>query len=79
MMGFPCISTDCEGSTDVIENSVNGLLVSRGSEEELLSAMLFMAEHEAEREEMGRKAMQTAERFKREKVVEEWKKLIETV
>ena len=79
MMGFPCISTDCEGSTDVIENDVNGLLVSRGSEEELLSAMLLMAEHEAEREEMGRKAMQTAERFKREKVVEEWRKLIETV
>ena len=79
MMGFPCISTDCEGSIDVIENGVNGLMVSRGSEEELLSAMYFMAEHEAKREEMGRNAMQTAERFKQEKVVEEWKNLIETV
>ncbi len=79
MMGFPCISTDCEGSTDVIENGVNGLLVSRGSEEELLSAMLYMAEHETLREEMGQKAMQTAQRFKREKVAEEWKNMIETV
>ena len=34
-MGIACISTDCEGSTDVIRDGENGLLVRRGDEKGL--------------------------------------------
>ena len=78
-MGFPCVSTDCEGSTDVIENGVNGLLVPRGDEDALLDAMLTLAEKEEYRESLGRQAKKTAERFKRERVAQEWAETIERI
>lgn len=78
-MGFPCVSTDCEGSTDVIENGVNGLLVPRGDEDALLNAMLTLAEQEDYRESLGRQAKKTAERFKRERVAQEWAEMIERI
>ena len=77
MMGFPCVSTDCEGSTDVIEDGVNGLLIPRGDEDALFKAMLTLAEQEEYRERLGRQAKITAERFKKEKVAEEWAEMIE--
>ncbi len=78
-MGFPCVSTDCEGSTDVIENGVNGLLVPRGDEEALTDAMLVLAEQEEFREQLGRRAKKTAERFQREIVAREWREMIERI
>lgn len=77
MMGFPCISTDCEGSTDVIEHGKNGLLIQRGNEEELLAAMLLLADNDTYREQLGHEAIITAERFKRDKVAEKWAQLAE--
>lgn len=79
MMGFPCISTDCEGSTDVIEDGVDGLLIHRGNEDELVSSMLILAENEEYRERLGVQAKITAERFKSEIVSQEWAELIERV
>ena len=78
-MGFPCISTDCEGSTDVIQDGVNGLLIPRGDEDALFQAMSTLAEREDFREELGRGAKKTAERFSKEKVAEEWAEMIERV
>ncbi len=77
--GFPCVSTDCEGSTDVIEDGVNGLLIPRGDEDALLKAMLTLAEQEEYRERLGRQAKITAERFRKEKVAEEWTEMIESL
>lgn len=79
MMGFPCISTDCEGSTDVIENGVNGLLVPRGDEDELVSALTLLAENAELRENLGRRARETSKRFRRKEVCQEWAEMIEKV
>ena len=78
-MGFPCVSTDCEGSTDVIENGVNGLLVPRGDEDAMFKAMLTLAEREEYREQLGKQAKKTLERFKEERVAEEWAEMIERI
>ncbi len=77
MMGFPVISTDCEGSTDLISNGKNGLLIRRGDKTELTSAILQLAENEACREELGRRAKKSSESYKREKAVEKWIEMIE--
>ena len=79
MMGFPCISTDCEGSTDVIENGINGLLVHRGDEDGLVSALTLLAENAELRENLGRRAKETSKRFRRKEVCQEWAEMIERV
>ena len=78
-MGFPCISTDCEGSVEVVKNGVNGLLVPRGDEDALLKAMLTFAEQADFRERLGKEAKKTSERFRQERVVQEWEEMIERI
>lgn len=78
-MGFPCVSTDCEGSTDVIENGANGLLVPRGDENAMLQAMLTLAEREEYREQLGKQAKRTSARFNKKRVAEEWAEMIERI
>lgn len=79
MMGMPCISTACEGSVDVIRDGENGLLTEVGNEEQLLQAMLRLAEEEDFREGLGKAAAETAERFRREDVVQQWIQLVQTL
>ena len=75
-MGFPCISTACEGSAEIIRSGENGLLTPIGDEEALCRAMCFFAENAAARERMGLAARQTAEQFCPKTVLEQWKHVI---
>ena len=77
MMGMACISTACEGSVDVIRDGENGLLTEVGNEEQLLQAMLRLAENAELREQFGKAAGKTAERFRRDVVVRQWMELVE--
>ena len=76
MMGLPCISTNCTGSKEVIHDGDNGLLVEMGNVQALTDAMAYMADHPEEADRMRRKAMQTAEAFRKEKVTLEWERLV---
>ena len=78
-MGLPCISTDCEGSTDAITNGVDGVIVPRGDEDALFKAMLTFAEHEDFREQLGKQAKKTEERFQRKRIVQEWEEMIKLI
>ena len=79
MMGIPCISTACEGSTDVIRTGENGLLVPVGDETALLDAMCRLADDKALRERIGKEGRKTGEGFRKEAVVEKWIEVIEKV
>ena len=74
-MGFPCISTACAGSVDVIEDGRNGLLVEIGNEEQLTRAMCRLADDPALRERLGEQAARTLERYSARNVVREWMEL----
>ena len=76
MMGFPCISTRCEGSSDVIRSGENGILVAVGSEEEMAAAMALLADDAHLRETLGAQARKTSELFQTEPVIGQWKQLI---
>ena len=78
-MGLPCITTDCEGSTDAISNGVDGVIVPRGDEDALFKAMLTFAEHEDFREQLGKQAKKTEERFQRKRIVQEWEEMIKLI
>ena len=76
MMGFPCISTRCEGSTDVITSGENGLLVELGSREQMKEAMTLLAEDASLREALGARARKTSENFRSDRILGQWKALI---
>ena len=76
-MGIACISTRWEGSTDVIRDGENGLLIDIGSEEQMTAAMTYLAEDAKIREDLGSQARKTSERFEAEIVIGQWEELIE--
>lgn len=77
MMGLPCISTNCAGSDEVIENNKNGLIVPCADTEALTNAMLSLVENSDFRNSIASEAKKSAEKFKTENIIEEWKKAIE--
>ncbi len=71
-MGIACISTDCEGSTDVIRDGENGLLVRRGDEKGLTEAMCRLADEPLLRQRLEERAAADAEAFTPERIVRKW-------
>ncbi|MES1038115.1 glycosyltransferase family 4 protein [Peribacillus simplex] len=76
MMGLPCISTDCAGSNEVIQNKDNGLLVPIKSEKELIKAMKILIVEDHIRERISHGAKETAKRFSKDVVVKQWLDII---
>jgi glycosyltransferase involved in cell wall biosynthesis len=71
--GVPCVSFDCPcGPGDIIQNGIDGLLISDGNIEELTRSILYMIENEETREKMGKKARQNALRFSKDEIVMRW-------
>lgn len=77
MMGLPCISTKVAGANDMIENGVNGLLIDKGNEDQLLEAMHFLAEDRERAQKIGEKAKESVEGLKTENIMDIWRKYIE--
>lgn len=78
-MGIPCISTACEGSTDVIRTGENGMLTPVGDEDALLRAMETLADDEPLRRRIGEEGRRTGEGFHKEAVAQRWIEVIEKV
>ncbi len=77
MMGFPCISTRCEGAVDVIRPDENGILADVGSEEQMTAAMTRLAEDAALRERLGAKAKETSALFRADRILAQWERLLQ--
>ena len=77
MMGLPCISTDCAGSNEVIENEKNGLLVPVGDTNKLANAMKRLIADKDFARELGNNAKRSSKFYSAEKVIGKWEKVIE--
>ena len=77
MMGLPCISTDCAGSDEIIENNINGILVPVGDKKELSNAMQSIADNRELNKRFRVNAMNTAEVYKVKNVISMWSNVIE--
>lgn len=55
-MGLPSIVTDINGSREIIENKINGIIIPSKNETELYNAMLFMMNDAEARESMANNA-----------------------
>ena len=71
--GTPPVSFMCDyGPEDIITDGVDGILVKDGDTQELAIKMLWMTQHPAERQKMGKAARITAQKYKKEIVTEQW-------
>ena len=77
MMGIPCISTNCAGSDEYVEDGVNGLLTPVGDRNALASAIVGFVENDELRERCGREAKKVSERVGLERTLEQWRRVTE--
>ncbi|TCS34319.1 glycosyltransferase involved in cell wall biosynthesis [Paucimonas lemoignei] len=74
--GLPAVSFDCDtGPRDIIRHEVDGLLVSLGSEAELLGALDRLMKDGDARAALAARASDARERFSIEKVARMWEQL----
>ena len=74
--GVPCVSLDCPtGPRAIIKDGETGLLAKDGDVNDLASKIEWLITHQAERNEMGRKARVFAASRKQDVVMGQWEKL----
>ena len=76
-MGLPCISTDCAGSDEYIDDGENGLLTPVGDVVSFQKAMLRFIEDDQLREKCGKNAKKVKDRVGIESALNQWEEVIE--
>lgn len=76
-MGFPCVSTNCAGSDEIIVDGWNGLLVPVGDTAELANAILRIIRSKALESDLSKHALRSSEAFESSVIVSKWKEIIE--
>jgi glycosyltransferase involved in cell wall biosynthesis len=76
MMGHACISTDCAGSDELIENEITGLLVPVGNVKALCEAMCRLSDDFELRKRLGRAAAVVARAWDTESVIPSWERIL---
>ncbi|MFA7044024.1 MAG: glycosyltransferase, partial [Bacteroidales bacterium] len=78
--GVPAVSFTCPcGPRDIIKDKEDGFLVEMGDVEEMAEKIIYLIEHDIERKVMGQNARLNSERFRIEKIAEQWKTLFENL
>jgi glycosyltransferase involved in cell wall biosynthesis len=78
--GVPAVSFACPcGPKDIIRDEEDGLLVEPENIQELAQKIIYLIDHKDIRIEMGHKAKISAERFKIDKIMDQWKELFESL
>ena len=76
IMGLPCISTNCAGADEVIQNGKNGIIVPVGDKDGLARAIAGILGDSKKREEMGRMAHYSGKKYSVDKVLKKWDRII---
>ncbi len=71
--GTPVVATAVGGIPEMIEHQEHGLLVQAGAFEEMAAAIELLLKHDAARQEMGRRAAETARRkFDQQRMISDY-------
>lgn len=74
--GLPAVATNCSGSSDIVRDKIDGLLVPVGDRNALAQALGRLMSDEAERKRLGKKAEEIVQRFSYEKVMRLWEEVV---
>lgn len=77
MMGVPCISTNCAGSDEIINNNQNGIIVPVGNKKLLTEAMKTLANDAKLRKNISKQAKKDSVAFRYENVIRQWEEVFE--
>lgn len=78
--GLPAIAFDCPyGPHDIIEDGVNGFLIECYNIEKFADSLCQLMNDNHLRENMSRQAIQSAQRYKAERVMPQWIELYESI
>ena len=75
-IGLPCITTNCAGSDDAIQDGENGLIVPIQDRVAMEKAIRKLIEDHERAEIMGKKARESMSRYKVDNVVDQWEALV---
>lgn len=71
-LGLPVVSTKVSGSTDLIDNGVNGLLIDVGDKDGLLRAMCNIVEHKEIADSMSKNAIKLYNNLNEKVISKQW-------
>lgn len=75
---LPCIAFDCQtGPSDIILNNVNGIIVEPENEILMIQAIQSLIDDEGLRRNYSSHTVESLNKFKTERIIEKWIKLIE--
>lgn len=77
MMGLPCISTDCSGSDEAIQDGVNGLIIPIKDQAAMEKAMQKLIENPETAKLLGSNAKESVSRYQVENVVDQWESILQ--
>lgn len=78
--GLPVVSFDCPwGPRAIISDGEDGILVENGNIEKLAEALVQMIQHPEQRVAMANKAIENVQRFRIDRIAEQWKTLFESL
>lgn len=77
LLGLPCISTDCAGSDEYIEDGKNGLLTPVGDQRALTEAIRRFLTDQQLRIKCGKGAAETMKQISAERVLKKWHDVID--
>lgn len=78
MMGLPCISTDCAGSDEAIDDMENGILIPVGDTEALKEAMVRLMSDRELSMKLGKAAASSSQKYSSTSVISQWREVIES-
>lgn len=76
MMGLPCITTDCAGATEAVEDGVDGIIIPVRDRKKMSEAMEKMISDASLRDQFSEKAVEHSKLFKTDRVVDKWEELL---
>jgi glycosyltransferase involved in cell wall biosynthesis len=78
--GVPCVAFNCPvGPSDIISNTIDGVLVKDGKIEDLVKSVLLLIEDTALRLEMGAKAKKSSEAYNLDVIMQQWDVLFKSL
>lgn len=75
--GLPVITTNSSEAIQTIINNKNGIIVKKNNEKDMVKNIEYLLENKEIRQKISKEASKIKNKYKKEKIIKEWKKSVE--